>query len=301
MARDWASWPLRALLFTPANDPRKLRRVANFGADAIVLDLEDAVADSEKDAARLATRAALPTFDDRQAVLVRINAPGTGRAEADVRAVACARLDGIVVPKVESLEQLVAIGAMLDEAERMAGVQAGTTALFALIETARGLLELEDWRRGPLPERLVTVMFGSVDFALDIGVERSPSGEELAHARSRVVVAAAAAGLGAPIDGPWTALRDEPGLIADTRRSRSLGFQGRVVVYPPHVGPVHSAYSDLSEDEEAQARRVVAAFEAANREGRSSIQVDGRFVDYPVYYRALAQLQRFERLRSDPG
>src|SRR6184192_1850051 len=106
MARpiDWSERPLRSLLFTPGNHPRRLKRVADFGSDALVLDLEDAVADDEKDAARVTARAALPTYDERQIVFVRVNGAATGRLEEDVAAAACDDLDAIMVPKVESPE-----------------------------------------------------------------------------------------------------------------------------------------------------------------------------------------------------
>src|SRR3954452_7915315 len=130
----WSERPLRSLLFTPGNHPRRIQRVADFGSDAIVLDLEDAVADDEKDAARSPTRAALPTYDERQIVFVRVNGVETGRLEEDVAAVVCDDLDAIMVPKIESPDVLPEVDRLLARHD-----PDGRIRLLGLIETARGL------------------------------------------------------------------------------------------------------------------------------------------------------------------
>ena len=206
---DWEERSLRSLLFAPGNHPRKLEKVGGFGSDAIVLDLEDAVADAEKTAARQPVRAALSTYA----------AP--------------------------------------------------------------------------------TIVFGLGDFSVDIGVDLTADATELLYGRSRVVVAARAARLRPPLDGPWLDLQNIEGLVTDTLRSRQLGFQGRVVVYPPQVDHVQRAYSDLSQEEAERAQRVVEAFEQAEGEGSASIQVDGRFIDYPIYARAKEKLRLFRALRDE--
>ena len=119
-------------------------------------------------------------------------------------------------------------------------------------------------------------------------------GSELLYARSRVVVAARAAGLRQPLDGPYLDLHNISGLVADCRRSRGLGFQGRVVIYPDHVAPTKEAYSALSAEEAESCRQIVSAFESAEASGLASIQVDGRFIDYPLYYRARHKLSLYE-------
>src|SRR5713226_299910 len=134
----WEERPLRSLLFAPGNHPRKLEKVGGFGSDAIVLDLEDAVADAEKSAARDAVRAALPTYSAPTAVFVRVNGPETGRLEEDVRAAVCADLDGLMVPKVERPETLPELDGLLVQLERERGLSEGQVRLLALVETARG-------------------------------------------------------------------------------------------------------------------------------------------------------------------
>jgi citrate lyase subunit beta/citryl-CoA lyase len=287
--------PLRSLLFAPGNHARKLEKVGQFGADAIVLDLEDAVADAEKDAARELVRAALPTYDPTVLRTVRVNGAETGRIEDDVRSVVCPQLDCLMVPKVEHAETLASLDRLLAELEREQAMQAGHVCLLSLIETAKGLVRCEEIAFAA-PPRLLTLVFGLGDFSVDLGVDLTDDATELLYARSRVVIAARAAGLRPALDGPYLDLQNIAGLIADSRRSRQLGFEGRVAVYPPQIEHIHSAYSDLPSEEADRARRVVEAFEAAEASGSASIQVDGRFVDYPIYERAKRKLRLYEAL-----
>jgi citrate lyase subunit beta/citryl-CoA lyase len=297
---DWGAQPLRSLLFAPGNHPRKLEKVGSFGSDAIVLDLEDAVADAEKEGAREIVRRALATYDERTAVMVRVNGHETGRMDDDVAAIAAEELDCILVPKVERPETLQRIDALLAALERERGFSPGHVRLLALIETARGLVRCEEIA-ATAPPRLVTLVFGLGDFSVDIGVDISPGGEELLYARSRVVVAARAAGFPPPLDGPYLDIPNLAGLEADSRRSRQLGFQGRVVIYPGHVETVQRVYAELAEDEAEACRRTVEAFEAAEHTGSASIQVDGRFVDYPLYERARQKLRLHEAAQRTPA
>ncbi|MEN3283880.1 MAG: citrate lyase subunit beta / citryl-CoA lyase [Solirubrobacteraceae bacterium] len=284
---------LRSLLFVPASDERKLAKVEGFGSDAIVLDLEDAVADDRKVAARASARAALPRYGPGTAAVVRVNAITTGLFDADIAAVVTARLDAIMVPKVEDAEALTYADRQIATAERRAGVQVGTIALLAILETPLGIARCESILAGA-PARTRTSVFGSADFATGLGVELTPDAEEILHARSRVVVATRAAGLAAPIDGAWLWLDDDAGLQRDTARSRQLGFQGRIALHPRQVASLQRAYSQLSDEELQRSQRTVEAFEAANRRGDAALRVDGRFVDYPIYRLARERLARYE-------
>ena len=297
---DWDRQPLRSLLFAPGNHTRRLERVGEFGSDIIVLDLEDAVANAEKVAARSPVRAALSTYTGGVVVAVRVNGASTGLMEEDVEAVVTPDLDCILVPKVESVETLQEISALLDRLEREAGVPEGQIRLLPIVETALGLVRCEELALSA-PSRTVTMIFGLGDFSVDIGVDLTRDATELLYGRSRVVVAARAGALPAPIDGPYLDIHDLDGLVENSLLSRRLGFQGRVVVYPAQVSPVQRAYSELSEEELEQARRVVEAFEDAEASGLASIQVDGRFIDYPLYYRACRRLQLHEALVASSG
>jgi citrate lyase subunit beta/citryl-CoA lyase len=295
---DWNGQALRSLLFAPGNHPRKLEKVGSFGSDAIVLDLEDAVADAEKSAARELVRAALPTYDEGTVRIVRVNSADTGRLDDDIAAIVCGELDCVMIPKVELPETLPLVDELIAAHEREQGLEPGRIRILALIETAKGLVRCEEIAAAA-PPRLFTLIFGLGDFSVDIGVDVTPEGDELLYGRSRVVVAARAAGLPSPLDGPYLDIPNIEGLEEECRRSRRLGFQGRVVIYPAHVEPVQRVYSELTGEEAERCRRVVAAFEEAEAAGSASIQVDGRFIDYPLYERAKQKLLLYEAARRD--
>jgi citrate lyase subunit beta/citryl-CoA lyase len=289
--------PLRTLLFAPGNHPRKLEKVVTFGADVVVLDLEDAVADAEKTAARGLVRDALSRYGDETTAVVRVNGETTGRLEDDMRSVACRSLSGIMVPKVEDPGTLDRVEEILLDVESGLGVDAGSLLLLVIVETAKGIVRCEEIAAAA-PSRPVALVFGLGDFSVDIGVDLSREGDELLYARSRLVVAARAAELQAPIDGPYLRISDVEGLEEDCRHSRGLGFQGRVIIYPGQVEPAARAYSELSEEEEARCHAIVEAFEAAETSGSASIQVGGGFVDYPIYERAKRKLLLSEAVRQ---
>ena len=297
---DWDLQLMRALLFVPGSDERKLAKVGTFGADVIVIDLEDAVADDEKTAARATTRAAIPTYGAGQAVTVRVNGIDTGRLEEDIAAVVCPGLDAVMVPKVEDPGTLAVVDELLGAAEREQGVAPGTVRVLAIVETPRGIVRCDEILERA-PARTVTAIFGLGDFSVALGVDLSTDGAELAYARGRVVVATRAAGMVPPIDGPYLDLTDEEGLVRDCRRARSLGFQGKICVYPPQVGPMQRAFSSLSEGEAAATRRLVETFEEAVARGVASIRIDGRFVDYPIYNLARRKLDRWESFERAGG
>jgi citrate lyase subunit beta/citryl-CoA lyase len=282
---------LRSLLFVPGNDSRKLQKAGSAGADLVVIDLEDAVAEAEKTAARELVAEAVPSLSAHARVAVRVNGIETGRLQDDIASVAAAAgLAAIVVPKVEAVDTLAAVDVELDRA------RAREVGLLALVETPLGIARCEDILASG-PPRTITAMLGTADFTAALGVDPSDEGVELLYARQRLIVAARAAGMPGPIDGPYLRLDDSDGLIADTRRSRGLGFQGRVALHPRQVDPINQAYSELSDEQLGAAERIVSAFEEAEAAGIASIRVDGRFVDYPVYELARAQLRRHAAYR----
>lgn len=301
MARiDWDEQLMRALLFVPGSDERKLAKVTSFGADMVVVDLEDAVADERKTAARATTRAAVESYSRDQVNTVRVNGIDTGRLHDDIAAVMCPNLDAVLVPKIEDTDTLAEAARALTEAEHANGIEEGTVRLLAILETPKGISRCEEIL-ARAPDRTVTAIFGLGDFSVALGVELTTGGAELAYARGRIVVAARAAGMVAPIDGPYLDVEDADGLLADSRRQRTLGFQGRVAVYPPQVPVINRAYSELTDEEAARTRRVVEAFEEAESKGVASLRLDGRFVDYPIYYLARRKLTRFQAYRESEG
>jgi citrate lyase subunit beta/citryl-CoA lyase len=298
-AADRAEQLLRSLLFVPGNDARKLEKAGSLGADLIVIDLEDAVAEAEKSGARELAAKAAQRLSAHARVAVRVNAIDTGRLAEDIASVSAAPgVSVIVVPKVEAVDTLPAAADELVRAERGTDQESATTGLLALVETPLGIARCEDILASA-PPRTITAMLGVADFTAALGVDLSDEGVELLYARQRLIVATRAAGMPAPIDGPYLRLDDERGLLADTRRSRGLGFQGRVVLHPRQVDPVNQAYSELSDEQVTAAERIVAAFEEAEAGGVASIRVDERFVDYPVYELARARLRRHAAYRRE--
>lgn len=278
----------RSLMFTPGNDERKLAKVTTLGADVVVLDLEDAVADAEKVAARATARAALDGYADATA-FIRVNPFDSGLMEDDVAAVVGPGLAGIMLPKVEDPAALPRIDSVITAAERAAGLPDGSTQLLGLIETARGVVAVDDIAAAA-PARTVTLCFGQGDFSADLGIALTPDATEVLYARSRLVVAVRAARLAPPIDGPYLDIRDLDGLRSDSQRSRQLGYQGRIAIHPLQVEVIQSVFGHLTEEQRHQARAIVAAFEEAETRGLASIQVEGTFVDYPIYERAKRML-----------
>lgn len=299
--RDRIDRPLRSLLFVPSSEPRKVRRAGDFDADVIVLDLEDAVADNEKESARRYLHENLGDLQvGRSLLAVRVNGVHTGLTEDDIRAVVRAPAACLVIPKVESRESLFEISDLIAEVEAEQGMDVGSLHLFPLLETAVGLSRCEEILAGA-PERVVCPIFGSGDFTVDLGISFTEDGRELLYARSRLVVAARAAGLGMPIDGPFLSIEDATGLERDTRTSKELGFGGRVAVYPGQVLTINRVYGDLNSSDAEFFRHVVDAFERAEAIGSASIRVDGRFVDYPIYRLAKARLASHQEGNAVPA
>jgi citrate lyase subunit beta/citryl-CoA lyase len=296
-----AERPLRSLLFAPGNEPRKVEKVASFGADAVILDLEDAVPDADKVPSREMVRRALPGFGPGRLVCVRVNGLHTGLTSGDVAAVAAPGLDAIVLPKTESAEHVLTLHSLLDEAETRAGVPAGHVRILPLVETARGVV------RGPeiagASPRVLTLLFGSGDFTRDLelpSVRWSADGLELLYARTRMVVDARSAGRARPIDGPYLAVRDSPGFEEDCRVARKIGFQGKLCIHPSQVALANQLFAP-DPGEVAFCRRVVAEFAASVARGSASITVDGLFVDYPIAEKARRIVALAEALAARDG
>jgi citrate lyase subunit beta/citryl-CoA lyase len=286
--------PLRSLLFAPGNQPRKLARVADFGSDGIILDLEDAVPIAEKESTRPMVREALPNITAGPLRYVRVNAIETGLTEADLEGVFCVELDGIKLPKVEQPSDVQEVDEILTRLEQAAGVSPGTTDLIPTIETARGVLSAQ--AIASASPRVKRLSFGAADFCRDVSVRFGGSlwgtdGLELQYARSHLVLASRAAGIEAPLDTVWIDIRDNDGLEQDARNALRLGFQGKSAIYPGQVDVINRVFSPTKEELEF-ARKVVAAFDEAEARGDAAIQLEGRMIDYPIAVKARWLLER---------
>jgi citrate lyase subunit beta / citryl-CoA lyase len=258
----------------------------------VILDLEDAVAIAEKVATRAAVAAAFE--QPRTGLLyVRVNAVDTEFCYGDLVAVIRPGLDGIVLPKVESAAGLATVDWLLAQLERDRGLAAGGIALVPIIETARGLFGIEQILAAET--RVKRVAFGAGDFTLDVNMQWSRSETELGYARARIVTASRAAGIEAPLDTVWVDLQDEEGLEASARAALACGYQGKMCIHPNQVTVVNRVFTP-SEAEIAFAERVVAAFAKAETDGVASIQLDGKFIDYPIVYRAQRVLRTVQAI-----
>jgi citrate lyase subunit beta / citryl-CoA lyase len=278
---------LRSLLFCPGTEPTKVLKVPSFGADATAIDLEDAVSDSEKTAARdvAFTTIANPLFGDND-VYVRVNGMSTGRTLDDIRAVVHPHLTGIVLAKTDDADSVIQADEALTAAERSAGVPAGRTTIVPLLETAAGIYNAVDILRAS--PRIETAIFGFVDYMLDVGIysiDHTPNAEELLYARSAVVMACRVANVTPPLDGPFLGVGDPEAFLRQCRQARSLGYRGKMLIHPSQVLPAHEGFAPAPEEVEA-AQRILDAFGEAEQRGVGSILVDGRLVDYPVVHRA---------------
>ncbi|MEL7029170.1 MAG: CoA ester lyase [Pseudomonadota bacterium] len=273
----------RTYLFAPGNHPRKVEKVFSAGADVAILDLEDAVAISEKVATRGAVVEALKGPRACRGY-VRVNAFDTDYCYGDIAAVAGGWADGVVLPKVEGPDALVAVDWMLGALERDRGLTPGALDLVPIIETAKGMAGLRDIVQAET--RVRRVAFGAGDYTTDLNLSWSFEETELAAARAELVLASRLAGLEPPIDTVFIHIREHDAFAASAARGRALGFQGKLCIHPDQVAPTNAAYSP-SKDEIAYAERIKAAFEDAEARGSASIQVDGYFVDYPIVEKAL--------------
>ena len=284
----------RSLLFAPGNHARRVEKALTLDADIVILDLEDAVATAEKSATREKVVTAFQT--PRRALgYVRINAFDTPFCFDDLRAVVAPGVDGIVLPKVESPAQLVAVDWAIAALERTRGLVEGGIDLMPIVETARGMTGLRDIARAGTRARRLS--FGAGDYTLDVGMRWTMEERELDHIRTAIVVESRAAGLEPPVDTVFIRLGQPEPFRRSTELARDLGFQGKLCIHPEQVGPVNEAFTP-TDDEVAKSERYVAAFEEAEAKGSASIQVDGYFIDYPIVENARRTLRIAESIRN---
>lgn len=269
----------RSFLFVPATRPERYAKALASGADAVIIDLEDAVAPADKTAARQMLAHAWPGLpaDQRGRVVVRLNASGTPWHDDDLALLAALGVLGVVLPKAESATDV----------EWVAAAMGPGCALLPMIESVAGLDAVDALARSPAVARLA---FGNLDFQADAGMACGPDEVELTPVRLALVLASRRAGLAAPVDGVTAATHDAAQLQGDALRSRRGGFGGKLCIHPSQVAGVNAAFTP-SPAEIDWARRVLAAFEAA---GGGVCSLDGRMVDAPVLLlaqRTLAQSQ----------
>lgn len=276
---------IRSYLYVPASRPDLLPKAANGPADAMVIDLEDAVAAEDKASAR---HNVARFFDENpqaamaKPVFVRIN--GTEMGLEDIAAFGKAPIAGIRLPKSEDPAFVARISAALDEHDRRRGAAGGPTVVECLIESALGLVSLRELRAAS--PRISRFGIGAGDFVADIGARPSPGRAETLYAREQIVVMSRALGLGAPVTHVFTPIRDLDGLERACREDATLGFGGRSCIHPSHVPVINDAFG-YPEAELARFRQIVAAYESTGHINRGAfVMEDGTFVDLAIYRRA---------------
>lgn len=279
----------RSYLFVPGDSQRKIEKVASLPADTVILDLEDAIALDQKENARHTVASALSTMPfGRIERLVRINPPGTPFYRSDLGVTIHGQPDGYVLPKVETAEQLQELEKYLAAAEQEKGWPTASIRLLALVETARGIMNIKDIAQAS--ERLDGLLFGAEDLAADIGAIRTPGGQELFYARSAVVTAAAAYRLQA-VDMVTINFSDLAALEEECNVARQLGYTGKMAIHPRQLETINRLFAPSAAEIE-QALRLVQAYHEQAAAGIGAFALDGRMVDMPVVRSARQVLHR---------
>ena len=286
---------LRSMLYVPANSWRMITNATAEGADALILDLEDGCPMSEKETGRVFARDSIPMLKEQKAkVFVRVNSLETGLTETDISYVVTQGLDGIMLAKTESKEDIFTIDRLLQEEELKKGLELKSVLLIALLETPQGILNIREIIAAS--DRVVAVGFGAGDFSREMGAGMGVtklSPEEyfpmVLYARSNIAMTARAAGIQA-IDTPFFGLViDLEGLIRESEKVKLLGFSGKQLTHPRHVASVNAAFSPAEEDV-AFARMVVKVYEEARAKGLGATTIGGKMIDYGSFKRAEALL-----------
>lgn len=275
---------MRSVMTVPVIVQRFVDKAPEAGADIVCLDLEDSVPPAEKAAARPLARAAIETMPRTgYGMYIRVNGYWTGMTEDDLAEVVRPGLDGVVISKAESPAMVEQLDGSLARMEKEYGMEAGSVAIMPLLETARGVMEAYDICRAS--PRLTGAIFGAEDYATDMAIKRTETGEEILWARTQVAVACRAAGIVA-IDTPDPNYSDEKHLRREMALARSLGYSGKLCIHPLQVQIANELFRP-GDDEIAEARAVVEAFERDGlAKGLAAIAVDGKMIDTPIYWRA---------------
>jgi len=278
----------RALLYMPGDDWKKIVKSITLGVDSICMDMEDGVAVNKKAEARATIARALRELDfGRSEKLARINAVGSGLEQDDIQAVLPCHPDGIVIPKLEKLEQIEWASGMIEAAELEHGWPINSVRLLVDVETAEGILNLKEIASHP---RLDAIIFGGEDFAASIGATRTKEATELLYARQAALTAAAAFGLQA-IDIVTIDFKDIDSLRAESEYGAQLGFTGKQIIHPAQVEPVQTAFTP-NDAAIAHAQEIVKTFQASQARGAGAYALDGKMIDMPLLKNAQKVLER---------
>ena len=281
----------RTMLFVPGNNPGMLRDAHIYGADSIMIDLEDSVSINEKDAARMLVYYALTNIDyGNTEVIVRVNPLNTPFGRDDYEAIVRAKPTAIRMPKTETAEDVEEADRVITEIEKTAGIKNGTVKIFAAIESAKGVLNAQ--KIAVASKRLIGIALGAEDFVSDLKTNRSKEGIELLVARNMILFAARAAGLDA-IDTVFTDVNDEETFRNEVALIKQLGFDGKSIINPRQILIINEIFTPTKE-EIIKSKKIIEAMKEAEMKGSGVISLNGRMIDKPILDRALRILSLAE-------
>ena len=273
----------RSMLFLPGNTPNIIVNGEILGADAVILDLEDAVAPAEKDSARILVRNAIRYMGfGKCEVIVRINAIDTPYWQKDLDAIIPVRPSLIMPPKTACAADVLAVDAYITQLEEKLGLEQGSVGLIPLIETALGVENA--FQIASACPRVKAIFLGGEDLTADLRCKRTKEGPEIFYARSRMVVAARAAGVEV-YDTPFTDVNDDEGIYVDAQLAKSLGFTGKASISPRHVKAINEVFSPSMKDID-YAYEVMEAIRIGKEQGKGAVSLRGKMIDAPIVARA---------------
>jgi len=273
----------RSMLFLPGNNPNMLINGSCLGADAVIFDLEDAVSPAEKDAARILVRNTMRYMDFRGCeIIVRINSIDTPYWQPDLDAIAPYKPSLILLPKTDTADHVLQADAYITALEGKLGLAPNTIGLMPLIETALGVENA--YAIASATARVQALFLGAEDLTADLQCKRTKEGREIEYARTRLVVAARAAGVDV-YDTPFTDVNDDEGIWTDARYAKALGFTGKASISPRHVEVINAVFSPTQKEIE-YAYEVMEAIALAEQQGKGAIALHGKMIDAPIVARA---------------
>ena len=288
----------RSMLFLPGNNPNMLINGNCFGADAVIFDLEDAVSPSEKDAARILVRNTMRYMNfDGCEIIVRINSIDTDYWKEDLETILPENPDIILLPKTGVPEDVKLVDEYMAQVEKKNGIENGTIGLMPLIETALGVEN--SYKIASCSNRVKALFLGAEDLTADLQCKRTKEGKEIEYARTRLVVAARAAGIDV-YDTPFTDVNDEKGIVEDVKTAKGLGFTGKASISPRHIEVINEIFSPTNAEID-YAYEVMEAINRAKQMGKGAISLHGKMIDAPIVARAERTISIAKALGLDRG
>ena len=288
----------RSMLFLPGNNPNMLINGNCLGSDAVIFDLEDAVSPAEKDAARILVRNTMRYMDFAGCeIIVRINSIDTPYWKQDLDAIMPEKPALILLPKTGTAQDALEADAYMTQVEEKLGFAPNTVGLMPLIETAMGVEN--SFQIASSTKRIQALFLGAEDLTADLQCKRTKEGKEIEYARTRLVVAARAAGVDV-YDTPFTDVNDDEGIVKDAEYAKALGFTGKSSISPRHVEVINSVFSPTQKDVD-YAYEVMEAIALAKAQGKGAIALHGKMIDAPIVTRAQRTIDMAEALGMRRG